>query len=306
MNSRNLPTITVMCGLPGSGKSFYANMISDMSGAKIHSPDGLRAEMLGDVNRQDKNADIFTELHKRIKNDLISGKDVIYDATNINSKHRRAFVSELKNIPSIKKCVIIARPYESCIEINQNRERVVPCDVIQRMYKSWHTPYWFEGWDHITTYYPDQNYIGIYGNPADVPTKYKKFNQDTKYHSLTLGDHIQKTFDHINSDNQTIKNAALLHDSAKPFCKTFLNSNGTPSEIAHYYYHENVSAYNTLFYDIANVLDTSILVNLHMMPFAWENNNDHCEEIMRKYKAIWGDELYENIITLHQADRLAH
>ena len=74
------PILSMLVGLPGSGKSTYSKTQKDFV---IHSSDALREELYGDENCQDNNTDLFAILHSRIKTDLIDGKNVIYDATNI-------------------------------------------------------------------------------------------------------------------------------------------------------------------------------------------------------------------------------
>ena len=88
--------LIMMCGLVASGKSFVANQLALKENAVIHSSDELRIELFGDVNEVDKNGEVFQELHKRIKDDLKKGKNVIYDATNLNHKKRKGFLEELK------------------------------------------------------------------------------------------------------------------------------------------------------------------------------------------------------------------
>lgn len=78
----------MMIGLPASGKSYKAETLSKLYNAHIHSSDKLRLELFGDENIQDKNNELFAELHRRIKKDLSVGKSVIYDATNISYKRR--------------------------------------------------------------------------------------------------------------------------------------------------------------------------------------------------------------------------
>ena len=78
--------LVMLVGLPGSGKSTYAGKLKK-EGVIIHSSDRVREE-LGDVNDQSKNEEVFRILHKRIKDDLKSGKSVAYDATNLNRKRR--------------------------------------------------------------------------------------------------------------------------------------------------------------------------------------------------------------------------
>ena len=56
----------MLVGLPASGKSTYAERLKE-KGYHIHSSDKIREELTGDVNSQDKNIDVFAELHKRVK-----------------------------------------------------------------------------------------------------------------------------------------------------------------------------------------------------------------------------------------------
>lgn len=103
-----IPIFTMLVGLPASGKSTYAEKLSKETDAIICSSDKIREEICGDINSQDKNDEVFMTLHKRIKDHLRNGDSVIYDACNISSKRRTAFLRELKNIPCHKHCIIIA------------------------------------------------------------------------------------------------------------------------------------------------------------------------------------------------------
>ena len=91
----NKSIFTMLVGLPGSGKSTYAAEQHEKYGTHVCSSDAIRAE-LGDVNDQSNNEKVFQILHRRIKDYLRNGESVIYDATNIKSKRRRAFMAELK------------------------------------------------------------------------------------------------------------------------------------------------------------------------------------------------------------------
>lgn len=55
-----------VCGIPGSGKSSWAEANKEKLDFVIHSSDAIREE-LGDINDQSKNELVFTTLHKRIK-----------------------------------------------------------------------------------------------------------------------------------------------------------------------------------------------------------------------------------------------
>ena len=309
----NKSIMTMMVGLPASGKSTYAQEIAKKSNAIVLSSDAIRWELFGDETDQDHNQKVFQELHKRAKEWLCAGRDVIYDATNISSKRRRAFLNELKKVGCIKNCVIIATPYEQCLENNRNRARQVPEWVIEKMYRKWQTPHWFEGWDNVTIEYWDNKH---FVRPVEVADSLLDFNQQNPHHTLTLGGHLFKTFRLCNIDNcdnteaYRIINAALMHDCGKPFTQTFKNAKGEPSEIAHYYNHEHVSAYESLFLlpvyeeDIIETINISALVTWHMQPYFWEKDNN--EKLHNKYKRIWGEKFYNMVMTLHEADKKAH
>lgn len=300
----NKPTFTMMVGLPGSGKSTYAKELAERTNAKICSSDAIREELTGDINSQTNNEKVFKLLHRRIKEYLTNGENVIYDATNINSKRRRAFLSELTHIPCVKDCVIIAVPFEECCKRNESRERTIPKEVIERMYKNWNTPYFFEGWDSVTIERDeyDTKIIGFW------VSDHMNFNQDNPHHTMTLGEHcaaVGKSFEH----NPTLLCAGMLHDCGKPFTKSFINSKGEETGVAHYYQHHCVGAYDSLFYlypEEVDDLDVSIIINLHMQPYFWEKDAENGEKTMNKYKKLWGDWLFDYIMRLHEADKKAH
>ena len=115
----------MMIGIPGSGKSHEAEIIAKEHNAIIHASDRLREELFRDVNHVGDNGFLFNELHKRIQRDLKAGKNVVYDATNINSKKRISFLRSLKDIPCEKIAILMITPYEQCLKNNAGRERSI-------------------------------------------------------------------------------------------------------------------------------------------------------------------------------------
>lgn len=297
-----IPTFVMMVGLVGAGKTYKAQELAKQYDAKIFSSDALREELFNDINEQSRNQELFTELHKRIKNCLRDGKSAIYDATNINYKKRMSFLAELKNIPCEKTCVLMATPYEECLKRNTERERKVPEYVIERMYRNFNIPYWFEGWDDIQIEYGD--YYGYYGHPITFYDSAKYYNQNNSHHALTLGEHCKETCIALSGTTQELVFAGVLHDCGKPFCATNINKKGEVTEEIHYYDHQNVGGYKSLFYQYehrCNPIDVAILVNLHMQPYF--NKEEKTKE---KYRRLWGEKLYQDIMQLHTADKEAH
>ena len=301
-----MPMFICLCGLPGSGKSTYAEkMKNKYKNLVICSSDAIREELTGNVNNQDLNEEVFKVLHRRVKDNLKAGNNVIYDACNISSRRRRHFVqTELKGIDCVKVCVVCATSYEQCLKNNHSRARQVPEEVIKRMYMNWETPYYFEGWEQIrVAYYPTRK-------PFQMLDKWMKcinYDQKNSHHSLTLDQHMLTAYRYIKEndsevsfENVELHDAILFHDCGKPFTQVFHNAKGELTEEAHYYNHENVGAYDCLC-DKQRTLLTSMLINLHMKPYTWK-----LEKTRLKYKRLWGESLYNMVMLLHEADVASH
>ena len=297
----------MMCGLVGSGKSYKAKKLAEQYDANIHASDNIREELSGDINNQNINDLVFKTLHNRIKEDLRNGKNCIYDATNISYKKRMAFLQELKHIPCDKICVLMATPYEKCLENNINRGRVVPEYIIERMYKSFDIPYWYEGWNDIQIIYFDGS-EGNYNGVCDWVESVMDYDQHNSHHKLTLGEHCLKTFEYLRSipvPFWEITTAALIHDCGKVKSATYINNKGEQTEDCHYYNHHHCGSYDSLFFrDIDDHLYVAQLIRWHMQPYFWEKDNN--EKLHNKYRKLWGEELYKDIMKLHEADRTAH
>ena len=304
------PTFWMLVGLPGSGKSTKAKELAEKYNANIHSSDALREELLGDINSQDNNDLVFQTLHKRIKDDLRNGKRCIYDACQVTYKSRISFLQQLSNIPCEKICVLMATPYKTCLERSKKRERKVPEYVIKRMYMKFDPPWYHEGWDQIEVEYAP-NSESSFGWAREWVESVKDYNQENKHHTLTLGEHCHQAAKYI-VDNVTdaidlnaLRYATMLHDCGKPFCKTFKNGKGETTDQAHYYGHEHVGSYDSLFYEMTCYqLRVAVLIRYHMQPYFWEKDNN--EKQQNKYKRLWGEDLYIDIMNLHKADKAAH
>lgn len=305
-----IPKLFYMVGLPASGKSTKAEELAKEYNANIHSSDAMRSELSGDINNQDINTLVFNTLHKRIKEDLRNGINCIYDATNISYKRRIAFLQELNKIPCEKICILMATPYEICLKNNVNRDRIVPESVIKKMYCHFNIPYLYEGWNDIQIEYWNGSRF-YYGFPIRIINKYTNFNQDNSHHALTLGEHLKQALIYIQNEkgfNSNCKHdivmriSAVLHDCDKPFVKDFHNSKGEPTTEAHYYNHQFCGAYDSLFYAMdVNPLDVAIRIMWHMQLYFIKE-----EKTLNKYKKLWGEELYNDLVLLHEADINAH
>lgn len=296
----------MMIGLVGSGKSEQAKKFAAEYDAQIFSSDSLREEMFGDVNHQADNDTLFKELHKRIRECLVSEKNAVYDACNISYKRRMEFLRSLNKISCEKIAVLMATPYEVCLERNTQRERKVPEHVIKRMYMSWNSPYWYEGWDDIQIVYSEGT-EGSYGRVCDWVGSVMGYDQHNSHHSLTLGEHCLKTFEYLNSLPVAfweLRTAALIHDCGKCKSATYINSKGEQTDECHYYNHQFCGSYDSLFFSgIDRHLYIAQLIQWHMRPYlAWKQS----EKAMQKDRKLLGETLFNDICLLNKADIYAH
>lgn len=307
----------MLVGLPGSGKSTYAKKLEE-EGYRIHSSDAIREELTGDENTQTKNAEVFEILGNRVRTDLKAGKSCVYDATNVVSKRRRGFLGTLEKIDCVKECILFLTPIEECKRRNQSRERKVPEEAIEKMLKSFWVPMYYEGWDNISVVYDDYNFT--------IPiSSLEGFDQKNSHHSFPLLVHMRKTASYIH-ENYLMKlppervsrllSAAIYHDVGKVYTQTFVNCKGEITEEAHYYGHESYGAYLYLLrafasntvkgenpFGLDDIFYIAALINWHMKPYtAWKQS----AKARKRDVGIIGEEMYEDIMILHEADVAAH
>lgn len=304
--SNNIPIFTMLVGLPGSGKSTYAKKLTEETNAVHLNPDTIRKEMTGSEECFDKDKEVFEYIAKTAKETLKAGVDVIYDATNLSSKKRAAFLAGLGKVECVKQCVIVATPYAVCLNNNQARERHVPEKVIEEMYRSVVIPYFFEGWDDIMIHYNKPEYETLHGYPENFAAEYMNYSQDNFHHAETLGEHslwVQNSVVKMGySPISSLGIAAAIHDCGKPFTKSFTDIKGNPTKDAHYYGHHCVGGYEALFFDIprSQKLEVATYVSYHMEPYFWKE-----ERTKAKKEKQWGTAFFNAIMDLNKADEVS-
>lgn len=296
-----MSNLIIMCGLPASGKSSYAKGVKK---SIIISTDDIREEINGNASIQDNGNLVFETAFNRIKENLIQNKykNVVFDATNINYKKRTDIVNRFKKYADNIICYFVYADYEECLERNSQRERKVPEEVIKRMYYNFYVPQFFEGFDDI-----------IFKNNSNTTHDYDELeeklniNQDNPNHKLSLLEHSRKAYLYLKEVTKTeyMATAGYLHDIGKIKTKTFINAKGEKTEIAHYYSHEKVGAYDSLAYTNFKRFDIQFyiaeLIQWHMLL-----HQELSEKTIEKYKSKLGIAFWKDLQLLHEADLYAH
>lgn len=288
----NKPTLTVLVGLSGSGKSTIATEIAHKNpNTVIVSSDAIREELTGNYENQEHNEEVFKVFHDRIRKNLEQKRNVIADATNLTMKSRRAIMMKINGLDVHKVCVIIPKPFEQCKVDNQNREHPVPDEVLDKQIRRFQIPFYEEEFDEI------QIVPNFYGKPFNLLRKMEGFDQKNPHHSMDLYNHCKYTEGLMSLKGYEMPwtFGALVHDCGKLFVQTF-DENG----IAHYCDHQSYGSYEILTtkpYDVAT-LDVCFLINYHMMPFDWTT-----DKARQRWKERFGEYKYKMLLDFNECDR---
>ncbi len=294
----NKPTLWVMVGISGSGKSTIAGQIAnDNPNTVIISLNNIREEITGNYEDQEHNEEVFKIFHDRIRKNLENKKNVVADATNLTIKSRRAILMKVNGLDINKVCIIIPKPFEKCKEDNLHRGHPVPDSVLDKQIRRFQVPFIEEGWDEIKIHYLCRDGY----EPNDIPfADMKGFDQNNPHHTMDLFDHCKYAADLFSARYTypaVFRIGALHHDIGKLYTQTF-DENG----VAHFFQHHAVGAYHylTAMYVIDTdwILDECFLINYHMMPFSWTS-----DKAKKKWKNIFGEYKYQMLLDFNECDK---
>lgn len=287
------PTLILLVGIPGSGKTTYAyKYIKEHPGTVHISSDKIRKELWGSEATQGDNNEIFKLMQSRAIDALNNGYSVIYDCTNMTRKDRACIISICPKFAKIAAHVIFS-PIETCIERDAARKRTVGKEVIDRMLQRFQAPFVDEGISEIKVIVPDDfdrlSYIDNCKKAMDIP-------HDNPHHTLNIKQHCDEAAKYIEDKcgDECMCAAAMYHDVGKPYTKGFTDAKGNPCETAHYYQHHCVGAY--MYYGIGQWHpEVAWLISVHMDPF-----------LNTKYYNNLPPYLKKQVDLLHEADLAAH
>ena len=293
--------LIMLIGLPASGKSTWSSKYMECyKNTELVSSDSIREEVFGDINDQAHNEEVFNIVHKRVVSAIKNGKDVILDATSLSRKRRIHFI---KSIPECEvRAIVFAIPFEECCKRNAARKKVVPQSAMERMYRSFQPPHYAEGFDDIQIVGAGDVGLYIYKcEQENIETPH-----DNSHHSFSCGVHCLEAERYIKDkypDEDDLQMAARFHDVGKYKCKVFHNAKGEPTEEAHYFNHENVSAYDFMVHYFPmppqKVIHIANLIANHMVFYAGE-------QAMEKRRKLYGEKFWEDLKKIHEADVSAH
>ena len=141
INKLKFMTIPLIChfliGPPGSGKSTFANLLTKIHPkASIISTDKIRLFLFGDESIQGDwsliEGKVISQINQAIKSEI----SVIYDATNVKKEWRSSLIQQIKPDKIQWIAWYLPTPLDVCRKWNQTRNRQVPEEVIEAMFRA--------------------------------------------------------------------------------------------------------------------------------------------------------------------------
>lgn len=311
------PVLYVLVGPSGSGKSTFAREYVRYHRGAINwvSSDNIRKELYGDESIQKDHTKVFDLMFKRTVECLKRGESVIYDATNLSSKRRRHLIKQVRaavNFHIRIKAMVFNVPFEELIRNDTLRNRTVGEVVIRKQIAQFQVPCYEEGFDEI-----ELAWDPVIG-PNDFMEGKCYIRHDNPHHTLDVFEHMRAVGDAAFNDDRFISinaiEAAYLHDIGKAYTKTWRNAHGEPSDVAHYYGHQNWGAYISLNLDLwitewglggtvmsdkeynNALLERAFYIQYHMEPFFRQG------EAWDKFASTITDEHAKYIQLIHELD----
>lgn len=140
-------TIHMLVGIPGSGKSVYARQLEKATRGIIVSSDAIRLRLFGGESKQKNTYIIFDEAFREIGQALADGRDVIFDATNVDRARRAKFLKRFSDTPV--QCHFFDTSYETAQRRISSRKRKLDDKILTKYAKNLQFPLLGEGFTAV-------------------------------------------------------------------------------------------------------------------------------------------------------------
>ena len=283
----------MLCGIPGSGKSYLGKQLTGPDTVYLSS-DKIREELWGSEEDQQNPGEVFRVMNERLRTALAEGRDVVYDATNTNSKRRLGLLRDITHrFPGIEtELHIVATTPEQCMLNQESRERKLDMDVIMKYVKMFQMPTVSEYWTHVYVHNPFYRE----GMLNELRLAQKGVSQQGTWHQETVDKHTAMVYQYAREHgfSEFVQRAAILHDIGKPLAR-FVDETG-----AHFYGHGNAGAY---MYLCAEAQTGVLSLDIWRMAMMIEHHMDFAQGFNEaKIRSLVGDDMYTELANLHEAD----
>lgn len=129
------PSVIMMAGVPGSGKSYLADQFGELLHLPVISSDACREEISGDPNDQSVSRQAWELVYHKAEGAIHDGNSVIIDATHKSREQRQRDIKRYRSYGARTVAAVhVAVTLGTALARNAARERVVPVHVIEHMH----------------------------------------------------------------------------------------------------------------------------------------------------------------------------
>jgi predicted kinase len=147
------PKLILLIGLPGSGKSTFANqLLAQDPQRQLISTDIIRGKLFGNQANQGCWLLVWQEVQRQFQLVASHNQTAIYDATNVTRCTRRQVIDVAHESGFLQVVgVWLHTPVWLCLARNKRRQRCVPEDIIFHMHHQLQSvpPSATEGFDEL-------------------------------------------------------------------------------------------------------------------------------------------------------------
>jgi predicted kinase len=133
----DVPTICVLQGLPASGKSFLAKILTQDRNSKRVSKDDLRSMLHSGTYTPELEEFILEVRDTIIETSILRGYNVVVDDTNLNPAHITSLKILAEHLNVGIFIIVMETPLEECIRRDSLRDWPVGEAVIRDMYNKY-------------------------------------------------------------------------------------------------------------------------------------------------------------------------
>ena len=133
-----MPKMYLMCGHPGSGKTYYAKRFAEQYGYRYLSIDDTYAYFNGDPTSHENKFTVWMTFYQQIHAAEMAGHDIVVDTNAPTPIDRTEF---LNWFPDFEHYLIwIDASQELCVENNKNRKRHIPSEDMNSIFNLFRAP----------------------------------------------------------------------------------------------------------------------------------------------------------------------